>query len=221
MTEDKQLTPREAAVRILDAAKQKMQSEMDRLLKAEELGKSLFGMPSQTPSTKSLADGQPVHQQVPSKSVFRLLSQRVQKAETFINLKSPAVPAGGNAKDGGPRYTEVGKPAGNLPQDRKETSVSSDGSGGEISADNPPKSKEATPSEANLGKAAADMSMGKPPAAPKMPQAPTGQPPGVPGAKAGQAPQPPKAPGAPGMKGNTMKTETMAKGVFAKLKKQY
>jgi len=221
VSNDKTLTAREAAVRVLDAARLKMQAEMDRLLKAEELGKSLFGLPTVTPSTKALTDGQPVHQQVPSKSVFKLLAN-LKKAETFINLESPSEPGSDGGKKGrqaSGRYKEQGKPAGNLPGDREEKSVSAKGSGGGKKA-TVPKSKEATPSEANLGKAAADMSAGKPPAPPKVQTGTSGQPPGVPGAKAGQAPSVPKPPAAPGMKGaSAMKSEP--KGVFARLKKQY
>lgn len=192
---DKQLTPREAAQRILDAARQKMESEVARLIKTEELGKSLFGLPTATPSARSMADGQQVHQQAPSKSVFKLLATKqavapVQKAETYINTESESVP-------GGARYKEVGKPAGNLPGDRKEKEVSAPGSGGEMKK--------------------AGMDMGKPPEAAKAPVAPTAKPAGVPGAKAGQAPTVPTPPAAPGMKGNTMKSE---KGVFARLSKK-
>lgn len=193
---EKQLTPREAAQRILDAARQKMESEVARLIKTEELGKSLFGLASSTPSARSMADGQQVHQQAPSKSVFKLLQTKqatapvVAKAETFIDLKSPSTP-------GGDRYKEIGKPAGNLPGDRKEKEVSASGSGGEMK------------------KAGADM--GKPPEAAKPPVAAAPKPAGVPGAKAGQAPTVPTPPAAPGMKGNTMKSE---KGVFARLSKK-
>lgn len=78
---DQQLTPQEAARRVLDAARQKMEVEMAKLLKTEEVGKSLHGLPSQTPSKRAMADGQQVHQQVPTKSIFKLLAAKpVQKA---------------------------------------------------------------------------------------------------------------------------------------------
>ena len=218
---EKQLTPREAAQRVLDAARQKMESEMARLMKAEEVGKSLFGLPTVTPSQRAMADGQQVHQQVPSKSVFRLLAQRVQKAETFINLEHPSEPGSDGGKKGrqaSGRYTEQGKPAGNLPGDRVEKRVRE---GLEVSADNPPKSKTGEKTGgATMEKAGEDP--GKQPTMQTMtvPKPQTGaalKPAGVPGEKAGQAPSVPKPPAAPGMKGQTMKTE---KGVFARLSKK-
>lgn len=192
----KTYTPEEAAKAVLDAARKKLEGELNKLQKAEEVGKSLFGLPTQTPSHKAVADGDAVHR--PSKGVFDALKKRraeVQKAETFINTKSPSTP-------GGARYVEIGKPEGNLPGDKPTKEVSADGSGGEMK------------------KAAPDA--GKPPEPPKADAMTAPKPAGVPGAgkPATQAPGVPKPPAAPGAKGTTMKNETCAKGVFARLKKK-
>lgn len=187
----KQYTPQEAAKAVLDAARQKLETELARLQKTEEVGKSLFGLASQTPSNAAVADGDAVHR--PSKGVFKALAKRrMEKAETFINLKSPSTP-------GGARYTEIGKPDGNLPGDKPTKEISADGSGGEM--------KKAMPDA------------GKPPQPPKAPQMAAPKPAGVPGAgkPATTAPSVPKPPAAPGAKGTTMKAE-MCKGVFGHLK---
>ncbi len=190
----KNYTPLEAAQMVTDAARKKLETELARLQKTEDLGKSLFGLPAQTPSAKAMADGEAVHQ--PSKGVFKALAERrrVQKAETFINLHSESEP-------GGKRYTEVGKPEGNLPGDKPTKEVSAKGSGGEM--------KKAMPDA------------GKPPAPPAAPAVAAPKPAGIPGAgkPATTAPGVPKPPAAPGAKGSTMKNETCAKGVFARLKK--
>lgn len=165
--------PRNAAQKILAAALERLRPQIEHMQKAEEVGKSLFGLPSHTPSNTAVADGKPTHQQAPSKSVFKYLAKRqkeIQKAETFIDNLHPSDPE--------KRNVEMGKPDNNLPGDYKPKKVEAEGSGGEI-----------------IKKADADPSS-------KPPKQDALKPAGIPGAKAGaDVPKPPKTPMAPGAKG--------------------
>lgn len=167
------VSARDAGVAIVQAIKAKveaMSADLARLQKAEAEGMPLVLKKSEA-----------------RKSVFQVL----RKAETFISNDHPAEP--------GKRDVTKGKPGPNLPEDRKEKSVSAPGNGGDMK-------------KAALDPAAAAAK----PAAPAMPKpAAALKPAGIPGAKAGAAPSIPKPPKAPGSAGMTAKSEV---GVFAKLK---
>ncbi len=209
-------TPLDAGRKALGDLKEranKWQNMIDKVIKTEAgVSKSIDGLPSSTPSDLLGADGDPVSQQVPqvSKSVFKMLDERIkksevmtmnktvfrvlEKSETFINLKDPA------NTDTKKSYKTVGKPDDNLPGDYEPKKIEAEGSGGEMKKDEEPAS-----------------------ASPTAPAKPPNQTPstalkphGVPGDKVGDAPSIPKPPAAPGHKGTTMKSES---GVFAKLKK--
>lgn len=166
------VTPLEAGKAVVEAVKRRLEAltaDLARLQKAENIGKSLHGLASGTPSNAQVADGDAAKTKpVLTKSVFQILG----KGETFIDLKHSADPK--------KRDKDIGF-EGVMPSDRKEKEISASACGGEVSAE-PKKVK----------KAGADMGA-KPPTSQKPPQSPS---PAPQGAAAGEAPKPPKAPGA-------------------------
>ncbi len=182
-------------------------ARLQELIKAEadsQIQKGLYGMPSETTSNHLGADGNPVRQQTPPRSVFQLLDKKIaksevrtsvfqilKKAETFINLKDPSNP------DPEKSTTTLGKPANNLPGDRKPKKIEAEGAGGDMKKDEMnPTAGAVKPPKPSIG------------AAPKVA--------GIPSDKAGDAPTIPTPPAAPGMSGKTIKSEA---GIFGKLKK--
>jgi hypothetical protein len=179
MSEYSPLQARDAVLKALANKVKSLSADLARLAKAEAEG---FTMEARAKDLKKSE----VH-----KTVFQVLS----KAETFISNAHPAEP--------GKRDVTKGKPGPNLPEDRKEKSVSASGSGGQLTkAAGDPASPTAKPA------------MPTKPPAPKM--GATMKPAGVPGAKVGAAPSIPTPPKAPGAAGMVKKNEPV--GVFAKLK---
>jgi hypothetical protein len=116
------ISPLEAGKAVVDAIRKKLDTltaDLTRLKKAEEMGKSLHGLASGTPSNAQVADGDAAKTPKLSKTVFQLM----KKGETFIDVKNSADPK--------KRFKDVGF-AGVVPGDKPEKKVSAEGSGGEI-----------------------------------------------------------------------------------------
>lgn len=216
--EDQNYTPREAAALVLAVARKRLEAGIASLQKAEELGKTVHGLPTMTPSAKAVSDGDGTAQPKHGRTVFKMLAARkaaVQKGEASqckCGEKSCAACCGDkavkksevmisteNGADTIKRYVEKGK-QGVVPGDKKSKEVSAEGSGG------------------SLEKADDNLASPTPAKPPKPEKGAALKPAGVPGAAAGKAPSIPKPPAAPGAKGMTMKNEKC--GVFARLEKK-
>jgi hypothetical protein len=208
MAKDTEISAREAGLAIIAAAQAKIEKfaeELNRLQKMEEtvaLGKSIGGLPSSTPSSKAVADGDMTAQHAPTRTVFKILAlkkaEKAQKAETFLDND--------NLSDHDKRFVEKGKPKGNLPPQLEGNWAGKN--------DSKPEAEKEAPGSGGLKKDEAVPSA-KPAQPPKPPTAGAVKPAGVPAAKAGTAPSVPKPPSAPGSTGSTMKSEV---GIFKKLK---
>lgn len=118
----KDFTPLEVAKAVAETIQKKLdevQAGLARLQKAEAVGKSLFGMPSATPSGKQIKDGDAAQ----SKSIKRTVFQVLGKGEEFLDRR--------HLGDQKKRYKEIGY-EGTMPSDRKEKEVSAEGSGGDV-----------------------------------------------------------------------------------------
>ena len=207
MSKDTEISPQEAGMAILQATQAKIQKfaqELNRLKRAEvdgrtKLAKNEVSLPnSATPSEAAIKDGNPVKQHAPTRTVFKLLEERMKKAETFISNDKSA--------EHDTRLVNKGKPKDNLPP-----SLAGNWSG---KNDEKPEAEVKAPGSGGLKKDEIQPGA-KPPAPPKGPTGDAIKPAGIPAAKTGSAPTVPKPPSAAGSVGSTMKSEV---GIFKKLK---
>lgn len=105
--DDREYTPREATAIVLAAARKRLEAGLAELQKAEAVGKSVHGLPTTTPSTKAISDGDPNGKPKQGRTVFKMLAAK--KAESMAKSGAPLQMS---EKDDAKPCKECGKPRG-------------------------------------------------------------------------------------------------------------